>query len=100
MPWESDWRRGSYEVKPAPSRCTFSRRKHFPSFPSGSGQRRGNQEVRPALGSPHFFSTEPLFLIPYGSLPAVQEVTSGASESFRRNQFSSCPGVGLAYRGS
>src|SRR6266851_3851340 len=40
----------------------------------------------------HFFSTEPLFLIPFGSLPAVQEVTSDASESFRRNQFSSCPG--------
>src|SRR5450755_2560296 len=39
----------------------------------------------------HFFSTEPLFLIPFGSLPAVPEVTSGASESFRRNQFSSCP---------
>ena len=47
----------------------------------------------------HFFSTEPLFLIPFGSLPAVQEVTSGASESFRRNQFSSCPGDRTA-RGS
>ena len=48
----------------------------------------------------HFFSTEPLFLIPFGSLPAVQEVTSGASESFRRNQFSSCPAGSDWHRGS
>ena len=34
--------------------------------------------------SPHFFSTEPHFLIPFDSLPAVQEVTTGASEVFRR----------------
>ena len=67
MPWGSDWHRGSQEVRLAQSRCTFSRRNHFSSFPSVH-------------------------------LPAVQEVTSGASESFRRNQFSSCPGIGLAPR--
>jgi hypothetical protein len=47
-------------------------------------------------GSLHFFSTEPLFLILFGSLPAVQEVTAGASESFWTNQFSLSSGVGLA----
>jgi hypothetical protein len=31
---------------------------------------------------------------------AVEEVTSGASESFRRNQFSSCPGDRTGNRGS
>jgi hypothetical protein len=39
-----------------------------------------------------FVFAEPLFLIPFGSLPTTQEVTSAASRNlFRRNQFSSCP---------
>ena len=59
MPWgDRTGNRGSHEVRLAQSRCTFSRRNHFSSFPSVH-------------------------------LPVVQEVTPGASESFRRNQFSS-----------
>ena len=36
----------------------------------------GEEAMRSGAESPHFFSTEPLFLIPFVSLPAVQEATS------------------------
>jgi hypothetical protein len=77
---------------PPESRRTLSRRNHFSSFlPGETGPREpGDQARRDAL---HFFSREPVFLIPSGSdrSPGCQEIRLAGMHCtfFRGNQFPS-----------
>jgi hypothetical protein len=84
---------------PPESRRTLSRRNHFSSFlPGETGPREpGDQARRDAL---HFFSREPVFLIPSGSdrSPGSQEIgLAGMHRTFfQGNHFSSFLPAGTA----